>query len=145
MDVGKATEIVIVMLSPTLIIGTAIHTPRVFRAVRRIVAPPHDAPLLPSQRPIEHIAEDLRRLLRKHETVRQSTGVARRAQHLRALEAAITDCASEAARALGLPCPDRPVHGALSTPQLRRLLLALADAGLVLPPAVSLIAADRRL
>ena len=137
MDISRATEIVVIMLSPTLTVGAAIYTPRVFRAARRIVARRHDVNPQPSQRPIELIAEDLRRLLRQHETVRQSTGVAMRMQHLRALEAAVTDCASEAARALGLPCPDRPVHGALSAPQLRRLLLALADAGLMLPPAVS--------
>lgn len=144
MDFPKAAQIVLIMLSPTLVVGAALYTPRVFRAVRRFVGR-RDGELTPAIRPIEDVAGDLRRLLRQHDAVKRSTGVTMRVQHLRALEAAITDCASEAARALGLPCPDRPVHGALSTPELRRLLLGLADAGLVLPPAVSLMAADRRL
>jgi hypothetical protein len=144
MDVAKAAEIVVIMLSPTIAVSAAIYVPKGVRAVysrarRRDVNPQ------PSQRPIEEVARDIRRLLHRHESVRRSTGIARRAQHLEALEAAIADCAAEAARALDVPCPERPVRGALPTPQLRRLLLALADAGLVLPPAVGLLAADRRL
>jgi hypothetical protein len=144
MDIRKTAEIVVIMLSPSLAIGAALYAPRVFRAARRVVRGP-DTTIRPENRPIENVAADLQRLLREHQKVKTSTGIARRAQHLRALEAAITDCAAEAARALGLPSPDRPAHGALSTTELRRLLLALADAGIVLPPAVSLIAADRRL
>jgi hypothetical protein len=144
MDVAKATEIVVIMLSPTIAVSAAIYVPKGVRAVYRRVRRSDLSPL-PDYRPIEQVAGDLRRLLRQHESVRRSAGIARRAQHLEALEAAIADCAVEAARALDVPCPDRPVRGALPTPQLRRLLLALADAGLVLPPAVGLLAADRRL
>src|SRR5690349_18763394 len=145
MDLSRTAEIVVIMLSPTLVVGAAIYTPRAYRTVRRLVVRRDDPSPQPDHRPIELVADDLRRLLRQHDTVKRSPGLARRAQHLAALEAAITDCASEAARALGLPVPDRPVHGALSTSRLRQLLLSLADAGLVLPPAVGLIAADRRL
>jgi hypothetical protein len=144
MDIAKAAEIVVIMLSPTIAVGSAIYVPRGIRALYRLVRH-HDTSPQTTQRPIEQVAGDLRRLLGQHESVRRSTGVAMRAQHLKALEAAIADCAAEAAHALGVLCPDRPVRGALPTPQLRRLLLALADAGMVLPPAVGLIAADRRL
>jgi hypothetical protein len=144
MDVAKASEIVVIMLSPTIAVGAAIYAPRVVRAVYRRVRR-YDTDPRPTQRPIEQVARDLRRLLGQHDTVRRSAGIAMRAQHLRALEAAITDCATEAALALGVSCPDRPARGSLPTPQLRRLLLDLADAGLVLPPAVGLMAADRRL
>jgi len=145
MDLSRTAQIVVIMLSPTLTIGAAIYAPRVFRAARRLVVARDDTAVRPDHRPIELVADDLRRLLRQHETVKQSAGLARRAQHLVALEAAITDCASEAARALGLSVPDRPAHEGLSTSRLRQLLLDLADAGIVLPPAVGLIAADRRL
>jgi hypothetical protein len=63
---------------------------------------------------------------------------------LRALQAAITICAIQAARALEVPYPDPPTDAGLDTPQLRRLLLALAAAGLVLPPAVRLLTPDGR-
>ena len=141
MDIGRTAQIVVTMLSPTIAIGAALYAPRVYRAARRLVSPPETAPR-PDGRPIEEVAGDLRRLLWQHDRVRRDAGIARRAQRLRALEAAITDCAYEAARALGVSVPERP---RLSTAELRKLLLSLADAGLVLPPAVSLIAADRRL
>ena len=144
MDVAKAAEIVVIMLSPTIAVSAAIYVPKGVGAVYSLIRR-RDLSPQPSQRPIEEVARDIRRLLHRHESVRRSTGIARRAQHLEALEAAIADCAAEAARALDVPCPERPVRGALPTPQLRRLLLALADAGLVLPPAVGLLAADRRL
>ena len=58
--------------------------------------------------PIEQLAADLRRLLQRHDDLKRSTAVAMRAQKLRATEAAITDCAIDAARALDLPCPEEP-------------------------------------
>jgi len=96
----------------------------------------------PTHVPIEQLAADLRRLLQRHEAIRQSTDVAMRARHLRAIQAAIGDCATEAAEALGLACPDRTTRVALSTAELRRLLRALVDAGLVLVPATGLLTAD---
>jgi hypothetical protein len=56
----------------------------------------------------------------------------------------IMDRAIEAAGTLGLPHPDRPVHSSLARPELRRLLHTLAEAGLVLPSAVSLSAPNGR-
>ena len=141
MNVAKAAEIVAVMLSPTILVAAAIYVPRGARALWRRLHPEHDQV---THTPIEELAADLRRLLRQHETLRQSPGVAMRAKHLRAIEGAITDCATEAAIGLGLPGPDRPAHGGLPTPQLRELLRSLADAGLVLPPAVGLLAAEKK-
>jgi hypothetical protein len=145
MDVTRAAEIVVIMLSPTLVVGAVLYAPRAARALRRLVSHPRpDDSLRLAYPPIEEIAADLRRLLRQYETVRLSPDVAMRVQRLRAIEGALSDCAADAARALGLQ-PPPPGPGRLTTAQLRRLLLALADAGLTLPPAVSLIAADRRL
>ena len=140
MQLAKATEIAALMLSPTLVIGAALYLPRCIRAVLRHV---HSTPTA-TRPPIEELAADLRRLLRRHEALLRSETGAARAVHLRALEGAITDCATEAASALGLPCPARPAHAPLATPELRRLLRSLADAGLVLPPAIRLLASDPR-
>jgi hypothetical protein len=143
MDVTRATEIVVIMLSPTLVVGAVLYAPRAIRAIRRLISRPRpDDSLRPAYPPIEEIAADLRRLLRQYETVRLSPDVAMRVQRLRAIEGALADCAADATRALGL---QQPPPGRLTTAQLRQLLLALADAGLTLPAAVGLIAADRRL
>lgn len=142
MDVARVSEIVVIMLSPTIVVAAVLYIPRGVRAIWRL-ARRNDAGIAPI--PIEELAADLRRLLRQHETLRQSPEVAMRAKHLRALEGAIADCATDAAHALDLPCPDRPARGVLPTPQLRELLRSLADAGLVLPPAVGLLSADKRL
>ena len=96
--------------------------------------------------PIEKLAADLRRLLWQHEMVTHSTDVVTYALRVQALEGAITICATQAARALDVPYPDPPTLGGyVHKPQLRRLLRALAAAGLVLPPAVGLLAPDSRL
>jgi len=141
MNVAKATEIVAIMLSPTIVVAAALYIPRGVRAIAGRLRRDQDQV---THTPIEELAADLRRLLHQHETIKQSPGLAMRAKHLRAVEGAIADCAAEAAIALGLPCPDRPAHGELPTPQLRQLLRSLADAGLVLPPAVGLLTADKR-
>jgi len=142
MDVVKVGGIVILMLFPTLAVGALLHLPGWIRAMRRLINERYpDSNLQPSHPPIEQLAADLRRLLQQHEAMRQSTGVAVRGRHLRALEGAITDCAADAALALGLPCPDRPAHGSLPRPELRRLLQSLASSGLMLPPATGLLAA----
>ena len=145
MDVTKASEIVAIMLSPTLVVGALLYLPRGVRAVHRLVrSRTGTANPQPPRPPIEQLAADLRRLLGRHDSLRRSPEVAMRVQHMRALEGAITDCAVEAARALGLPCPDQPARGPLATPELRRLLRSLADAGLILPPSVGLLS-DKRL
>jgi hypothetical protein len=156
MDIARAAQIAVLMLSPTLAVGAVLHFPRAVRAVRRFWDRRHvdrrharDVGLDPTEvlgrPPIEQLAADLRRLLLAHETMRCSVDVAMRARHLHALEAAISDCAVDAARALGLPSPERPVRGPLAPSELRRLLHSLANAGLVLPPAVALLTADKRL
>jgi hypothetical protein len=145
MDVANAGQWVILMLSPTLLVAGALCTPRAMRAVRRLAAerrPPADAQ--PTCPPIEQLAADLRRLLQRHDDLKRSTAIAMRGQKLRATEAAITDCAIDAARALELAYPQRPAHTALALPELRRLLWALEGAGLVLQPLVSQFAADER-
>jgi hypothetical protein len=145
MDLVKAAQIVGVMLSPTLVIGAALHAPRAFRAVRaRLVDRSTDPMLTPTNPPIEELAADLRRLLLRHEALKRSPKEAMRVRRLVALEAAISDCATDAARALGVPHLLRPARGALPIAQLRHLLRGLMDAGLVLPPDVDLVAADRR-
>jgi hypothetical protein len=146
MQLVKAAQLATLMLSPTMVVAAALYVPRGVRAVRRAYRRRHTDPgLTVGYPPIEQLAADLRRLLVQHETVRRSAGVAMRARHLVALEAAITDCAAEAARALGLPCPERPVHGPLTPTALRQLLQSLAAAGMVMPPAVGLLSADKRL
>ncbi len=143
MDLAKVGQIAVILAAPALAFGAAIHLPRAIGAATRLMrenqARRNPRPAGP---PIELIAADLRRLVREHDVVKRSTGVAMRAHHLWALEGAISDCARQAARALGLPEPPRPVRGALPTPELRRLLRALADAGLVLPRGVGLLGAD---
>jgi DNA-binding helix-hairpin-helix protein with protein kinase domain len=118
MDVSKATAIVV-----------ALRVPRFVRALRRYgrLRP------RPQHPPIERLAADLRRLLRAYDTLSHSPDVAARAAHLRALEAALADCASETARALGVPYPPGDRHTPLPKSELRLLLRDLAAAGLVLP------------
>ena len=143
MDVAKVGQVLAVMLSPSLIVGALLYLPRGVRATRRLLvsdARPDDQP---SRRPIELIAADLRRLLERHETIRRSVEMVVRARRLRAVEGAIADCATEAAEALELPVPAGVTGHELTTPESRRLLRALAEAGLVLPP-IGLLAADGR-
>jgi hypothetical protein len=141
MDVAKVGQVGFILLAPALAFGAAVHLPRVAASlVRRMRGYEARQRPHPSGPPIEQLAADLRRLVREHDAVRRSPGVTMRAHHLWALEGAITDCAMQAARALGVPAPERSVHGALAQPELRRLLHALADAGLVLPPGVGLLA-----
>ena len=149
MNIVRLGQITLILLSPALIIGAALHLPGVVRAVWRRLRDRRAARragrrVQPAGPPIEQIAFDLRRLLHQHDAVRCSTDAAMRARRLRAIEWAITDCAVQAARALDVPCPDRPGPVALEKPQLRRLLRALAAAGLVLPMRAGLLQVDRR-
>lgn len=143
MDLARTGHIALIMLSPTLAVAAAIYTPRVLRVVWNAVGRPRDA-VQPHGRAIEALAADLHRLLLMHDSLKRSTAPAVRARRLRAIEAAITDCATEAAHALAVPVPDRPVHAGLPPPQLRQLLRSLDDAGLALPRTVHLLATDRR-
>lgn len=143
MDVAEAGRYAVVMLAPTLLVSTGLVLSRAFRSARRLLKRRRAEKILePQCPPIEQLAADLRRLLQRHEALKQATDVAMRARHLKALEAAIGDCATEAARALGVPCQDRQERCPLPVPELRCLLRALADAGLVLVPATGLMATD---
>jgi hypothetical protein len=112
---------------------------------RRLVDRRDDSGPHPDGPPIEKLAADLRRLLWQHDRVTRSADVAMWSGRLRALEGAICICATQAARALEVPCPDPPAPGGVvHKPQLRQLLRALAAAGLVVPPEVGLLAPDPR-
>jgi hypothetical protein len=112
---------------------------------RRLVDRRGDCGPQPHGPPIERLAADLRRLLWQHERLTRSPDVAMWSGRLRALEGAISICATQAARALDVPYPDPPAPGGVvHKPQLRRLLRALAAAGLVVPPEVGLLAPDPR-
>ena len=144
-DIVKVGTMVLLLLSPALLIEAAFLALRGVRAVRRRVDNRRAARNpQPSRPPIEQIAADLRRLLWLHDTFVRSDDVAAFARRLCALEAAITERATQAARALDVPYPDRPALGGFEEPQLRRLLRALAAEGLVLPAAVALLEPDNR-
>jgi hypothetical protein len=143
--VVKAGQIVLLMLSPTLLFGAVFYAPHGLRAVRRLIDSRRAETIpQPTNPPIERVAADLRRLLWQHEILTRTSTLPMRARRLWGLEAAIADCATQAARALDVPHPHRPAHGGVGQAELRRLLRALAAEGLVLPPTVSLLAPDSR-
>ena len=132
MDVATVAKLLAIVLTPTAVAGAVLWLPRAVRALRALQRrPEHD--LHPTGPPLERTAADLRRLMAEHEAVRRSPDVAVRARHLQALEGAITDCALDAVRAVGLEEPARAGRDPLPRDELRRLLGELAGAGLVLP------------
>jgi DNA-binding transcriptional ArsR family regulator len=140
----RVAGIVAMLLAPVLSIAAVLYAARVGRAIRSRLADRRDSRTpWTANPPIEKLAADLRRLLWNHDMVMRSIDVARSTWRLRVIEGAITICATQAARALEVPYPDPPPDGGLHQPQLRRLLRALADAGLVLPSGVGLLAPDR--
>ena len=142
MNFARAGQIVLIMLSPTLAVGAAIYLPKAVRAVWRRTHPePPPAPLTP---PIEQLAANLHRLLHQHQALLHCPDVTQRARRLKALEAAVTDSALEAAWALGVPAPAAPGPTGLRPAVLSTLLRDLAAAGLVLPRGVDLVDGDRR-
>ncbi|OLB66630.1 MAG: hypothetical protein AUI10_02215 [Actinobacteria bacterium 13_2_20CM_2_72_6] len=134
-------KIVAVMLAPSAVLGAILYGPRAIETVWRYLQERADeAEPWPSGPPIEQLAADLRRLIRRHHAVRDAPEIVMRGHHLRAIEGAITACAVQAAAALGVPHPAVPPRTALAPAELRRLLHALADAGLALPTGVGLLA-----
>ena len=123
-----------IALTPTAVAGAAVLLPRALRAVRRRLASP---PPLPAGPPLEQVAADLRRLLAEHRRVARSPQLPARGRRLVALEAALTDRAVDAARALEVEVPPRPARGPLPEAALRALLLELAGSGVVLPDVES--------
>jgi hypothetical protein len=141
--VVRAGQIVLLLLSPAILFGAAAVAPRVVRAAQRRVDDRRaERQPQPSGPPIEQIAADLRRMLWEHDHLTRADKMAARARRLWALEAAIADRATEAARALGLDHPDRPAHGRFDPLRLRIMLHALAAEGLVLPARVRLMTPD---
>ena len=139
MHAGELTQLVVLMVLPTLLVALALHLGRVLRAVRRALGRRDVGPALqPTRPPIERLASDLRRLLDRYELIKRSADLPMRASRLRAVEGAIADCAMEAASALGLNGPEDE-RRRLSTKQLRCLLHRLADEGLVLPSSIGLL------
>jgi len=144
MDVARAGQIVLILLSPSLVVGAALYVPRWIMAGRRKLRERRRSndpqPVGP---PIELLAADLRRLLIEHDVVRGATDRAMRVRRLRALEGAIADCAVQAAAALDVPVPARLAHGEIPVAALRELLRALARTGLVLPARAGLLTGER--
>ena len=125
-----AVTLLWIALTPTAVAGAVVLLPRAVRALRRRLSPP--APL-PEGPPLEQVAADLRRLMAEHRRVVRSPQLPARGRRFAALEAALSDRAVDAARALELAVPDRPPGGTLPVPALRTLLLELAASGVVLP------------
>jgi hypothetical protein len=119
-----------IALTPTAVAGAAVLLPRAVRAARRRLARQSPQPAGP---PLEQVAADLRRLLAEHGRVVRTPQLPARGRRLGVLEAALTDRALDAARALGLEVPARAGGSALPVAELRRLLLDLARSGVVLP------------
>jgi hypothetical protein len=122
--------VLVIALTPSAIAGAAVLLPRGVRAVRRRIAAGRPLPAGP---PLEQVASDLRRLLAEHGRVVRSPQLPARGRRLAALEAALTDCAADAARALEVQVPERRPGAALPVPALQALLLDLARSGVVLP------------
>lgn len=129
---GTPLTLLTIALGPTAVAFGVLWLPRAVRALsRRLRRGPDE--LRPVGPPLEQIAADLRRLIAQHEVVLRSTGMAVRGRRLAALEGSISDCALDAARAVGLPAPPRSGRDPLSREQLRVLLGDLARSGLLLP------------
>ncbi len=73
----------------------------------------------------------------------RANDVAKQGFRLCILEAKISDCATQAARALGVSHPERPAYGGFDHVRLSRFLRVLLAQGLVLPP-VALLPSDSR-
>ncbi len=119
-----------IALTPSAVAGAVVLLPKAVRAARRRLASPAPVPAGP---PLERVAADLRRLLAEHRTVVRSPQLPARGRRLLALEAALTDRALDAARALDMQVPARPDGRALPVPTLAALLRDLAGSGMVLP------------
>lgn len=143
MGILTVRHIAVLILSPAALFGVVFGVRCAVGAVRRTVRRRAEQRLQPSGPPIEQIAADLRRMLWRHEGFVRSDAVAMSAGRVRALEVAISKCAMQAARALGVSHSEPSAHRALDRRQLRRLLRALRAEGLVLPAEVGLVEPDR--
>jgi hypothetical protein len=133
-------ELVGLLVSSVLLFAAVTFGPRCLDAARGVVETRRaDAYPLPTIPPIERIAADLRRLLWDHHRVLRSNDYPMGALRVSALECAISHRAAQAACALDVPCSPVPEEGRFAKPELRRVLLALAAEGLVLPSTVELL------
>jgi hypothetical protein len=94
--------------------------------------------MVPANPPIEQIAADLRRMLRTNDRVVGTRHIATTSRRVRALEAAISTSALQAAWALEVTHPTTAPYSGLETYQPRRLLQALTAEGLALPADLGL-------
>jgi hypothetical protein len=145
MSLVRAGQLLMLAVTPTLLGAAVIYAPRLWAAVERALPDPHQRRPVPAGLPIEQLAADLRRLLRLHDELTASAHLGTLAHRLWAVEAAIAVRAVEAASALDVAHRTPDVDGGLDRVELRRLLHALSDAGLVLPTAVGPFTADGRL
>jgi hypothetical protein len=134
--------VVILALSPTLAFGMGCCVNRGIRAARRIRRRREKRAMRPVNPPIEQIAADLRRMLRAHDGIVRTRHIATTDRRVRALEAAISTSAVQAALALEVSHPSPVPYSGLETSQLRRLLQALRAEGLVLPADAGLTQPD---
>jgi hypothetical protein len=137
----RHTAVLILSLAP--LFGVVVGVRCAVGAVRRRVRRRAELRLQPIGPPIEQIAADLRQMLWRHDRFVRSDDVAMSAGRVRALEAAISKRAMQAARALDVSHSEPPAYRALDTRQLRRLLRALRAEGLGLPAGVGLLESDR--
>jgi hypothetical protein len=134
MSVGKALQIVAVMLMPTAAVAGVLYGGKAVVRLRQLVLD-RRARLHPlaSRPPIEVSAARLRQMLRRREELLRSTDSAVRT-HMVALEHAIFDTASDVADALGVERPAPRPAGSLPEAELARLINRLVEAGMALPP-----------
>jgi hypothetical protein len=141
-DRGAVTAgLVVLLLFPALLFGASMGVHRGSAAGRELHSPRAVRRLRPACPPIEKIAVDLRRMLRRHDVIARSTDAGARSR-LQSLETLISRTAVQAARALGVSHPEPSAYGAIGTLELRQLLRSLMAAGLVLPPGTGLVSPD---
>jgi len=141
-DIGR---LALIIATPTLIGAVVVTAPRWCGYIAERWAQRHADDPVPIGPPIEQLAVDLRRLLRLHGELTTSAHLAMRAHRLWAVEAAIALRAIEAARALDVPHPEPEQPGTLNRTELRDVLQALGEAGLVLPSKVGPFIGDGHL
>ena len=145
MTILDAVRLALIILAPALVFLAVERIPGWWSAIQERRQARRCAGPQPYGPPIEQLATNLRRLLRLHNDMSASAHAALSAHRVWAVEAAIGTLAIEAAVALGVPHPHPDTAATMTRSELRRLLTALAAAGLVLPARVSPFTNDGRL
>lgn len=125
----RVAEVVLVLLSPTLIAAAVLQSGRLARAVaaRRSVIRP-----TPTTAPLESLAADARRL--RQAVIAAENGpdtTPGRGTRVRALRTAYAECLRDACHALDVPVAAADLRGA----ELYRVEAELRDRGLDVAPA----------